>query len=172
MGGAADHFGRFSSLFLDPLLLVSRDADISGANRAALLKVLGGRNVAAKQNLTELIEDSPEKFLTYLRLCARSGDPLPGVLTLRSRDHDSGSRTFRCSGSAYEAHDDGEPLVVLRLTPKESSVHRFVAMNEQIEQLTREVARRVRAEREVSTQREMLRVTLASIAYGVITNDV
>jgi len=60
---------------------------------------------------------------------------------------------------------------MLRLQPKESAVGRFVALNQQIGELGKEVQRRRRAEEEARRQEERLRVTLHSIGDAVIATD-
>jgi PAS domain S-box-containing protein len=171
MTGAVDEFARFADLFQEPLLLVSGRGEISGANRPAQQRLFNGRGAAAGRNLVEMIDEPPQQFLSYLRLCSRSSEPLPGALTLQSPGTDLRERAFRCTGSAFRRRSGGNALIMLRLTPKEAAASRFVALNVQIEQLTREVARRIRAEQDLHAQREMLRVTLSSIGDAVITTD-
>ncbi|MBN1237187.1 MAG: response regulator [Gammaproteobacteria bacterium] len=167
---AADEFARFADRFQEPLLLVSSTGRIASANRSAVRRLFNGGGDPVGRTLTHVIEEPAEQYLGYLRLCSRSSDPLPGVLTLQGT-RDVRDRRFRCAGCAYELRDGGR-MVMLRLTPKEDSASRFVALNDKIEQLTREVSRRVHAEEELHAQHEMLRVTLSSIGDAVITTDV
>jgi PAS domain S-box-containing protein len=60
---------------------------------------------------------------------------------------------------------------MLRLLPSEATTGRFLALNERIEQLTRAISARKRAEEEVRQERELLEVTLASIGDAVIVTD-
>ncbi len=61
--------------------------------------------------------------------------------------------------------------MLLRLVPKHSAAGQFVALNQRIEELGKEIHRRQRAEEVIRRQEEWLRVTLDSIGDAVIVTD-
>lgn len=170
MSAAVDAFFRFANLFSEPILLVSNGARLLGANSPAQRMFLShGESVA--RSLCEIVEDAPDRVLEYLRLCSRTAQPLPGLLTFRGGNAFTAPTQYRCAGCAFRAEeDDQERLIVLRMAPKGVS-NQFVALNQQIERLRIEVARRRQAERAEHEKQELLRVTLASIGDAVITTD-
>jgi PAS domain S-box-containing protein len=171
MPGLIEEFGRFAELFPEPMLLVSSAGHLCASNAAARKGLFPALPLTPESLILEFVEDAPQKVSDYLRACARSAQPLPGLFTFPVRDGES--QQYRCLGSAFRSRDAHQrPLVVLRLTLKDGTTSRFVALNQQIEQLRTEIARRVSAERLLQEQRELLQVTLTSIGDAVIATDV
>jgi PAS domain S-box-containing protein len=171
MPGLIEEFGRFAELFPEPMLLVSSAGHLCATNAAARRALFPAVRLTPESLILEFIEDAPQKVSDYLRACARSAQPLPGLFTFPVRDGEG--QRYRCLGSAFRSRDAHQrPLVVLRLALKDSTTSRFVALNQQIEQLRTEIARRVSAERLLEEQRELLQVTLTSIGDAVIATDV
>lgn len=168
MEGLAGEFARFADFFPEALLLVARDGRVQGANRAARDQLLAGAPPDAECTLPDLVADSPEKTLEYVRLCARSRERLPGTLTFRP---DEQPETYHCLGARFTSDARHERLVLLRLVPRRESISRFVALKQHIHDLEREIARRLYAETKAEEQRELLHVTLASIGDAVMTTD-
>jgi PAS domain S-box-containing protein len=170
MRGLVEEFDRFANLFAEPIVLVSTASHLYAANAVARADLFEQRALEPEQLLLAFLSDDPAKVFDYLRACARSAQPLPGLL--RFRRHDAVVE-FRCLGSSFRVRDEQQrALVVLRLAAKQDSTNRFVALNQQIDQLRAEVARRVRAERQAEEQRQLLLVTLSSIGDAVLTTDV
>lgn len=172
MPAAVEEFTRFADFLAEPILLVSGSAHLCAANCYARRAVLYDAPVGSEDSLFQFIADAHEKVLDYLKACSRSAHPLPGMLSFRGSHAADAGAQFRCAGSAFQSRDEnGSPLVLLRLAPKEIS-NRFIALNQQIGQLRVEVSRRMQAERAAFEQRELLRVTLSSIGDAVIASDV
>ena len=170
MSELVEQFSRFAELFAEPIILVSNAGHLCAANSSAKEAVLHGSTLAPEQLISELVADPPEKVADYLRACSRTSQPLPGLLTFHSPFSEPAA--FRCFGSSFKARDGAQrPLVVLRFVPKHSSTSRFIALNQQIEQLRNEIFRRVKAERRADEERELLQVTLASIGDAVVATD-
>jgi PAS domain S-box-containing protein len=163
-------FLQLADLLPDALLLLSRNGVILAANQGvrACLEIppdsLRGRRLA------EIVAERPDEVARYLRDWSRTRQLLPGSLTVL---WDGGSRlACRADGALYHPPSgDKESLLLLRLAPKEASVHRFLLLNQRIGELNREVVRRRRTESELREQREWLRVTLESIGDAVIATD-
>jgi len=159
-----------ASLLPEAMLLVAADGAVRAANVAAgELLGLAPAELAGR-GLSELTTDSAEAVGTFLRACSRSNRLVPATLTLALRD---GSHVpCRCHGAVLHPRSGDAPAVILvRLISKEAAVNQFVALNQRIEALTREILRRRRAEEAMEGQKELLRVTLASIGDAVIATD-
>ena len=164
----AEDFGRIADGFRDPVLLLAGDGTVCAANRAA--RRLFADVVPGQTLLEDLVDDPPGKVRAYVRACARSGEPLPGAMTVRRAN--AGGERYRCQGSAFRARDASErPAVVLHLVRTDASSSRFVWLNGQVEQMRHEMARRLHAERVAERQRQLWQVTLSSIGDGVIATD-
>jgi signal transduction histidine kinase len=137
----------FARTLPEPMLLVAGDGTIAGANPAAA-ELLG----CPAESLTgvpfaSLTTDAAAETDAYLGACARGRFLLPGAFTVRG----PGGAAFRCrcDGALLGAGPPDESLVLLRLRYADAASTRFVLLNQQIEELSREVdeRRRVEAER-------------------------
>ena len=135
----------------DPLLLLSaREGHVRRANRAA--RELLGLDSAVLEGmaLEQLLSGDAEEARSYLRLCARGMQPLPGAVRLR---HASGAPVAcRVRGALLlppEEQEAAGPIHVLwRLEPVRGTPTAFAVLTEKVAQLTREVMSRKRAEQE------------------------
>lgn len=154
---AVDHAGLLACLDLFPeaLLLLQPDGLVLLANQAARrrLQINGdtgwclsgsaGSDDGSPGHITGQGNDSGSLH-AYLRLCSRSKSLMPGRLVL-------GGVPYRGEGALLQPRRvDAPARVLLRLTPWEASVKRFVAINEQVDRLSREVDRRRRLEQQVA----------------------
>ncbi len=151
-------------------LLLSGDGTVLAANRAVFQCLAVAPDVLRGRRLADLVEDPPEKVAVYLDACARSREVVLGSVTLRR----PGGQPVacRCEGARLSpaAGEEG-PQILLRLVPEESASGPFVALNEKVEELAREVGRRRLAEETLRAQGEQLRITLVSIGDAVIVTD-
>lgn len=139
-------FAAATDLFDDPALLVTADGALRSGNAAAAQLLGAPAEGLAGRALTDFVAAPAGELAAYLRACARSGQKVPGAITLAAP---GGQPTaFRAEGRRLRP-DGGEALVLLRLVPREAAVAQFVALTERVEQLTREVARRKQAEAEL-----------------------
>ncbi len=169
-----EQFLEIADLLPEAAMLVSADGTILAISRACTSTRLGiepeklrGANLA---DFTEGTEGSEAQLLEYLRLCSRSREITIGAMTLQGGNGQAAS--FRCEGAVLRPRSpEQEAWVFLRLFPKSSSVSRFLALNQRLEELGTEVRKRQRAEDAQRKQAEMLRITLESIGDGVISVD-
>lgn len=165
---SAEVFLALADLLPEPMLLVAKDLEIEAANRAVGELVGGSPADLVGQSLTELVaEERVDQLERYLRDCFRSRQMLPGSILLRTP---AGEKSLRVDGGLFLV-PDAEARAVLRLRSRESSVSRFTVLNQRIDDLSHEVARRQRAEEDLEAQRRGLEITLASIADAVIATD-
>jgi PAS domain S-box-containing protein len=168
---STEPFLELADLLPEVLLLVAADGTVLLANRAARDELeldLTGRSL---RDLVAAANGGADGGLeSYLRSCSRSRQLVLGSLELRRAGGDC--VTYRAEGWAYRPRTaEAGATVLLRLRPKEATIGRFLSLNERIDSLGREVARRRRIERELREQREWLAVTLSSIGDAVIATD-
>ena len=160
-------FTQLCRLLSEPLLLVSADGVVLGSSATAR-SLLGLREVELHgRRLVELGGvEAPERVAGYLRLCARSLEPLPGSLTLRLA---SGEQVRRgCRGARLEPGGSGQPpLVLLRLATEARQDNTFGLLSRKIDELTREVTRRRQVEEELRRIMD-----LQEQFIGIVSHDV
>jgi PAS domain S-box-containing protein len=165
----AEPFARVADLLPEPMLLVAADGTIHAANTAAGAEFGLGSGALRGRTLQELAAEPAEEIGSFLRACSRTRELIPGALTLPGP---RGPVRYRAEGALFVPRSDGIPAFVLvRLRPREVALRQFLALNERIEVLHREIGRRKRTEDELRIQREWLRVTLESIGDAVIATN-
>jgi PAS domain S-box-containing protein len=166
-----EQFLAFAQVFPEPLLLLDGKGHILAANTAQLRMLGLSRDAVVGNPLTDFVADPPEKVRSYLDACARSRAMVLGSLSFQT--HEGHLIVSRCEGAVVRPWSKDAPATLLvRVQAKASAGRQFLLLNQQIEELSREIRERKRAEAEVFHQREQLRVTLSSIGDGVIATDV
>lgn len=151
----------------DCFLVVSGGGTIVAANQA-LAEKLSIDSARLTGPLDQFIED-PAACAEYLSLCAGSRGSLPGVITFLI---DGGRTLFRANGMLMRrGATPGQSYLLFRLTPRESSVTRFIALNHRIDELSQEIMRRKSLEGQLREEREWFQTTLSSIGDAVIATD-
>jgi PAS domain-containing protein len=138
---ATEEFLRFADLFPEPLLLVSADGLVLAANEGVRRRLGLAPSDLRGRRLTEPAADPPDRLADYLRACSRTREMLPGSLVLTG---DGGPGVAcRCEGEVFRPSTAGAPaLVLIRLAPGESASTQFLVLNQKVDELTREIARR------------------------------
>ena len=151
----------------DCLLVVSSGGTIVAANQALAEKLsIDPRRLTGPLN--QFIEDRGA-CAEYLSLCSGSRASLPGVITFLI---DVTRTMFRANGMLMRREaTPGRSYIMLRLTPRESSVTRFMALNHRIDELSEEIMRRKSLEGQLREEREWFQTTLSSIGDAVIATD-
>lgn len=161
-----DAFHQLADLLPEPHWLVSGNGIIIAANPATRDRLCLSPDALQGRPLLEAVTDPPEEVTGYLRRCGRSRQLVLGALTV------VGAPPLACRSEGALIHPTGEEVsILLRLVPKQSAVGQFVALNQRIEELGKEMRRRRHAERLLSEERERLRITLSSIGDAVISTD-
>jgi PAS domain S-box-containing protein len=153
----------------EPLLLVTADERVAAVNRALARQLGLTPSSVVGRPLRDLLDGSAERASEYLRLCARSAQMVPGTFTLRPAKGEA--VVFRADGARCHSESGAAAHILIRLTLKRETVTAFMALNERINALNAEIARRRHLEELLVRQRELLEVTLASIADAVIATD-
>ena len=164
-----EQFHLFADPLPEPMLLLTGSGLLLAGNRAVEKRLGYSPSDLVGKNLADVVADPPEEVTHYLRSCSRSRSLVLGSLQMAGQ---GGGISCRAEGALLRPHEAGrEAILMFRLTPKESSVGRFVALNQRIEELGKEVQRRKFAEEEARQLSEKLRVTLYGIGDAVITTD-
>jgi PAS domain S-box-containing protein len=165
-----EQFLTFADPLPEPMLLLSGSGLVLAGNRAVEQRLGVALHEVLGKNLSEVVADPPDEIAHYLRSCSRSRSLVLGSLNLL-RGGGAGV-SCRTEGALLRPRTEGaEAALMLRLMPKASAVGQFVALNQRIEDLGREMHLRKNAEAAARQQAERLRVTLHSIGDAVIVTD-
>lgn len=163
-----EQFLQFADAWPEAMLLVTADGTILSGNRAleGLLdlssKELDGRRL-------DEIAECPGGAAAYLRACSRSRHLLPGSLAFRTAD----GRVVPCraQGAVLQPRTDhSAALILLRLTARATSAQQFLALNEKIEELSKEVRQRREAQARLETALRDKEVLLREVHHRVKNN--
>ncbi|MFJ6722448.1 SpoIIE family protein phosphatase [Streptomyces sp. NPDC091259] len=137
-------FQAIARLLPNPVLLCTADGQILAANPAATRFVT---HLQAGADLFHLAAEDSDLLRLHMAHWLRSGDPLPGSLTVRN----PGGHLvrFRCHGARATWWDGPQPAVQLHMTRLDHT-DQFVVLSQQVTALNREIAirRATDAERE------------------------
>jgi len=151
----------------EPLLLLDLHGRLLHVNRSAAQWLGVPAQDWVGQAFQTLCADPPDVLAAVLRQGARSTQFSPARLTLK-RGHFESCRCELARVAAQGKHPAG---LLVRLQPQSVAATSFRALNERIEALSREVARRQAAESALREQGDWLRVVLRSIGDAVIATD-
>ena len=129
---ASPEFLAVVNLLPEPTLLVDTGGTIRAANTAALCHLRAPPEGLSGLELSRFVADPPHAVQDYLCRCARTGQFLPGAMSLRVPDGPPvKSRTF---GARYGGHCSGTAhrLVLMRMERGRASSSAFFALNEKI----------------------------------------
>lgn len=135
------------------VVVLGLDGLVRSANAAARRALGGLGEDLAGRPFPSLLADPDPGLSEYLRLCARSSDPLPGAFSLRLSE--GGVQRHWCRGAALRLQ--GSPGgILLRFGPRERDGDPFVLLTQKIQELNEEVLLRRRSEQEVRTLNQEL----------------
>ena len=150
-------------------LLDDRGA-LKHANKAALRLMGNLSSVPVGKAIVHLVADGPSHCGDFLRQGLRSTVPTPARLRLRTGEVTE--VTCRCEIALLSPASTGGPaLLWCRLVEHGLGRNQFALLNQQIQTLKVEIARRQAAEADMRRQSEWLETVLQGIAEGVIATD-
>lgn len=156
------------------MLLITGAGEIVSANPAAGRELTAKRTDLPRRSLTDFVLNPPEDLARFLKHCCRTRTAVPGSLLWNSADEDGATHiTYRVEGALLRPRDGEKPaLIQLRLRPREAANRRFQILNQRIEDLSREIHARRRAEESLLELTEQLadadkrkNVFLATLAH-------
>tara|TARA_R100000306_G_scaffold59813_1_gene59200 strand:+ start:985 stop:2577 length:1593 start_codon:yes stop_codon:yes gene_type:complete len=138
-------FHQFADVLPESVILVDTDGRVLALNKSAQRHLAPYNIQAGKSDLTVLCREGPEQILQYLRACSRTRSFIPGSLSFGETT--GKTVIFRAEGALFAREGLKAPhQLLIRLQPREARGGRFIALNQQIKQLSLEVDRRRRAE--------------------------
>lgn len=153
-------FTAIADTLPEPCLLLRQDGVVVAANEAAR-KRYTLTPVTAGANLSELVLDGAEKVRQLLNMWSRSSALLPGMLTLKGVDDPVLARCL-CKGKRIMTGGANEaPLILMQCGNKQHATAAFLTLNENIEQLKREIIERRRIEEEFRLLNQSLEARVA-----------
>ena len=165
-----EQFLQFADPLPEPTLLISGSGFVLAANRAAQHRHGLHFDATNQTSLASFVAESSDEVAHFVRRCSSSRQMVLGALTLQR----SGGEpiTCRAEGAVVRPRQDqSDAILLLRLLPKAAVVGQFLALNEQVSNLNKEILRRRETEEALRRQKEWLQVTLKSIGDAVIATD-
>ncbi|HSR35871.1 MAG TPA: PAS domain-containing protein, partial [Desulfurivibrionaceae bacterium] len=177
------HFLHFTDPLADPYFLVATTGELLAANRAGE-KLLGlRRDRPSGTSFRNHVASSPEQLADFLRLCARSQQPVPGVVALHGADGESIKGS--CQGYGISDAEGTGRLAVLHCQNRDSASSRFLALNANLEELRRayhqlkvqadqlaqEIRERRHAEEALQKSKEMLSSIIEGTTDAIFLKD-
>jgi PAS domain S-box-containing protein len=136
---------HFTEILPEPSLLVTVAGEVLFANDAAGELTGLEKKSLVGVNLNDLLDDPASKVESYLKLCAKSRQLVPGALNWRTTN--GLVIEIRCDGTVIEVRTESSPAVLfLRCRPKAEATDHFVLLNQKIAALSKEVLDRKKAE--------------------------
>lgn len=137
----SDNFIAIANVLPEPMLLVDSEGEIVAINKA-VTKMLG---IASKnlQNakLFDLVSESFDTVIQYLKACSRSRQMVLGCLTFDQ--HDRKTLICRSEGALIQPSSSSvKALIILRLKNRSLANNNFVLLNQKIEESMAEIALR------------------------------
>lgn len=152
-----------TDLLPEPLLLLSLKGEILQCNAAARRCL----EIAEGHSLGDALPGEAAKLQASLRLWARSGDYIRGLVTLKG----TGGRDYATYGARVVPGNGASPGILVRCQVSHEANQRFIEITRRVNALNREVTRRKQIETQLFAEKELAQVTLQSIGDAVITTD-
>jgi PAS domain S-box-containing protein len=163
-------FAALADLLPEPMLLVGAGGQVEAANQAAVHLLGRAPERLAGMPLRDLVREEHAVVADLLKAGSRTPSIVPGKLTVATND--GNSIPCRCEAALYQQGSAAAPaLVLLRLLRKDAASSRFVLLTQRIDELSREISRRLSAEALLRETTTRYRVTLESIGDAVIATD-
>ncbi|GAA3975150.1 hybrid sensor histidine kinase/response regulator [Allohahella marinimesophila] len=157
-------FHQFANIFPEAVLLVDADGLVLAVNKSAQRHLAPFHIQPDRCRLDELCRESPEQIFQFLRACGRTRSFIPGALTFGADDEHR--VVYRAEGALFTRDENSaQRQILIRLQPREVSGGRFLTLNQQIDQLSREVDRRRRAELELLEEQRRKDEFLAMLGH-------
>jgi PAS domain S-box-containing protein len=164
----ASTFSVPGNLVRDPVVVVTTDGLIEACNEAFAAQWSIAPERLLGTSLDSLAVEAQSSLKDYLHACARSEQPVVGLIALQGAP-DIG--TYRCYGVREGSQETSASARVLLLLRPEGESSSSRVPTDALAKLNAEIMHRQQVEDSLRHQRETLQVTLASIGDGVIVTD-
>lgn len=157
-------FGAYAASDPRPVLLLNTNGVVFDFNPAALRTM---RGLSKCSDFTRICADDRSAVLQYLKSCGSTRGPVPGALTFYDEMQ---TIAWRCDGGVVVPAGDDPAVIVLRLRERADAHRGFVALNDKIEHLNRELHHRKRLQARLEEALRMKEVLLAEVNHRVKNN--
>lgn len=162
-----DQFLGFAQAFTEPMLLINKAGKILAANFSARNKFGIIDNTPVDLKLHELVVDGVDSIDKHLRTWGRSADFTPVKLTIGLADKSVAN--YHCHGAALRTPlADNTDLIMLRFLSAQIMSKGFVALNEKIAELKKEIVARRKATLDLSHKEAQLQAMINSIPDAIV----
>lgn len=155
-----DQFLTFAHIVPEPLLLVTSEGELLAVNQPAARLLSKTSKELIGQHLTDLVTDSPQKVLDYLRACSQSRQIILGAFTIHQAQEEG--IIYRIRGAVVQPRSSESPAINLLQLEKRTSSE-FVLLNQKIHALSQEIQQRQRTQAELAQSNETLKQTLIKL---------
>lgn len=123
--------------------------------------------------LTQLVEDPDETVAQFLRSCRRSGQPLVGALTFKSREPGEEAVRCRCYGAGASPAVGNDRLIVLRIVARHGGGERdnFADLRKQLEQRDNTRRTQLKSAAEIANKEQRLAYLVETTQDAIIFID-
>ena len=155
-----NQFLTLAQILPEPLLLVTSMGEILAVNQAATKLFDKTSKALMGQCITELVTDSPETVIDYLRICSQSRQMILGALTIHQAQGEG--IACRSQGAVLQPRSLENPAInILRLEKRTSN--QFVLLNQKIHALSQEIQHRQSTQADLARSNETLNQTLINL---------
>lgn len=149
----------------EPILLVSQDGTIEIANPGAAGVLGWQREALLSLNFFDLVDAPRDDARQYLESSLRTSDFIPGGFGVRTQNNEL--ITLACRGRGIQLGSRRQ--VLLRWLPNSTTNAGFIQLNQNIEDLRREVKHRKHTESALRDSETRMRAIMETAVEGIIT---
>jgi C4-dicarboxylate-specific signal transduction histidine kinase len=143
-----ESFAQITNSLAEPHFLLASDGSIISANQEARKKIIAVNSNVEATNLSMLMVDGIDRLKQLMQMWSRSKSPLPASIRFRSEGEEPVN--YLCKGNLLQPALNGESaLIMMHCTDMQQSSAVFITLNENIEQLKREIIERRNAEQTI-----------------------
>jgi len=156
--------------FPEAVLLIEPDGTVLHANRLLRRGLhLDGQEICGRSIFGFLPESGRKRFASYLQRCSGTIEPLPGRVVLLRQ---GSPFEYRCEGSRIRRPDGRPGPLLLRCRAPAEAASPFTLLNQNINELKREVGARRWIEAALRQSEEQLRLATEAAEIGLWDVDV
>lgn len=147
------------------LILLEPDGRVVWTNHSALyLFDLSTDDIDL--HLESLLDDPPEKLQRYLKLCARSTQPLPSKISIKKKNGDTVDCMVSGGRILGSRRVDELPLILIVIEQRLIADHyrNFAALNDSVSQLKQQITARKKTESLLEAEKTILSKVVSGVA--------
>ena len=165
-----DDLQRLTDSLPDPYLLFDTGGTVLAANRHAR-RILGIGADCGDLNLRDLVSNGSVQLKNWMRMWARSPDPLPARLKWKNVDRDR-LEDMRCHAFLLEPASETEAAIMaIRCSTGRSMARQLLELNRKVDHQQRLLSKLMLGHEQPESAHERVIASLLSVGDAVITTD-